>query len=472
MNGEVLNVMNIKTTATSDTKKLNNDRETKGHDFKKTFEEVKSSKSEQKTFKKEKNDTKESKVNLKDSNDSSQKIEKEKVKVESSRETDNLEKVDQQTLKKVKDLLEKLGIEVSDEVLSQLAMKFDFSTIVDTLSSMKFINNNALDLSGLLESMKDLTDALESMKNFLMDQTVPELSENEIKMKFDHLLNELNGKIQEIEVSETTKDTKNSIKELMSFIKDNFVSLEDSNQQRKTTAATNDLIAQSEIIEKEVLSKELDQEEAKTSEMKIAEDEKVDDSGSKKVSSDEAKPNELELKNQMKTPGLEMNEKQVVVKEDVKMNFKEELNFRLLSKTQQSAKVFNQIKETLSTKFDGKVSEMKVLLDPKSLGKVELKLTIEKGNVLAEFEVQNTMVKQAIESNLQDLRNALSDKGYALEGLDVSVNQENQEESDQNQQYFENIFEVSDEEETDSIAMIEESKMLNILNRRAISYLG
>jgi hypothetical protein len=208
MNGEVLSVMNIKTAATSDTKKFNNDTKAKGQDFKKTFEEVKSSKSEQKTFKKEKNDTKESKVNLEDSNDNSQKIEKEKVKVESSKETDNLEKVDQQTLKKVKDLLEKLGIEVSDEVLNQLAMKFDFDTILDTLSSMKFINNNELDLSGLLESMKDLTDALESMKNFLMNQTVPELSENEVKMKFDHLLNQLNGKIQSVEVSETSKAAK------------------------------------------------------------------------------------------------------------------------------------------------------------------------------------------------------------------------------------------------------------------------
>jgi len=472
MNGEVLNVMNIKTTATADTKKLNNVPKTKNSDFKKTFEEVRSNKNEGKTLKNEKNDSKESKVESRDLNNPSQKVTKEKVKVESSKETDNLEKVDQQTLKKVKDLLEKLGIEVSDEVLSQLAMKFDFASIVDTLSSMKFVDNNELDLSALLETMKGLTESLESMKNFLMDQSVPELSENEIKMKFEHLLNQLNGKIQSVEVSETNKEAKNSIKELMSFIKDNFVSFEQLNQQSKTTSEMNNLIAQSEIVGKELSVNEVDQEEAKVSETKIDNEEKNDDTGNKKVSSEEVKSNELELKNQLKTPGLEMNEKQVVVKEDVKMNFKEELNFRLLSKTQQSAKVFNQIKETISTKFDGKVSEMKVLLDPKSLGKVELKLTIEKGNVLAEFEVQNATVKQAIESNLQDLRNALSEKGYALEGLDVSVNQDNQEESDQNQQYFENIFEASDDEETEAVTLIEESKMLNVLNRRAISYLG
>ena len=471
MNGEVLSVMTIKTNATADTKKLNNNTDVKKNDFKKTFEEVKSNKTKQKTSKNE-NASKGADVKANDASKNSKNLENDQVKDINSKESKALEKVDQQTLKKVKDLLEKLGIEVSDEVLSQLAMKFDFNTIIDTLSSMKFINNNELDLSGLLETMKNLTDSLEAMKSFLMDQSVPELSENEVKMKFDHLLNQLNGKIQSVEVSETNNDAKNSIKELMSFIKNNLVSLDESNKQGKTTSETNNLIAQSEIVGKEVSVKEVDQEEAKTSEMKIGDEEKIDDGGRKKVSSDETKSNELELKNQTKTPGLEMNEKQMVVKEDVKMNFKEELNFRLLSKSQQSVKVFNQIKETISTKFDGKVSEMKVLLDPKSLGKVELKLTIEKGNVLAEFEVQNTTVKQAIESNLQDLRNALSEKGYALEGLDVSVNQENQEESDQNQQYFENIFEASDDEETDSIALIEESKMLNILNRRAVSYLG
>jgi flagellar hook-length control protein FliK len=473
MNGEVLSVMTIKTTANADTKKLNNNTKQRTSDFKKTFEAAKNSKSEHKIPKDKDNNIKESKVKAKDSSNNSQNIEKEKVKVQGPKESKNLEKVDQQILKKVKDLLEKLGIEVSDEVLSQLAMKFDFSTIVDTLSAMKFINNNELDLSNLLETMENLTDSLESMKSFLMNESTSDVSQDQIKAKFQLLLDQLNGKIESIQVSETTKDAKVSIKELMAFIKDNFVSLEESNSQSKNTSETNNLIAQSEIVGEDLLTKEMAQAETKTTEVKVSEEEKtIDDSGSKKVSSDETKSNALELKNQLKTPGLEMTEKQVVVKEDIKMNFKEELNFRLLSKSQQSVKVFNQIKETISTKFDGKISEMKVLLDPKSLGKVELKLTIEKGNVLAEFEVQNTIVKQAIESNLQDLRNALSEKGYALEGLDVSVNQENQEESDQNQQYFENIFEASDDEETDSIALIEESKMLNVLNRRAISYLG
>lgn len=68
-------------------------------------------------------------------------------------------------------------------------------------------------------------------------------------------------------------------------------------------------------------------------------------------------------------------------------------------------------------------SEMLIKLNPKNLGSVEMKITIEKGVVLAEFAVENQIVKGVLESNLDDLRNALNDKGFNVEGLDVSVNQ-------------------------------------------------
>ncbi|MDM8534624.1 flagellar hook-length control protein FliK, partial [Clostridiaceae bacterium HSG29] len=159
--------------------------------------------------------------------------------------------------------------------------------------------------------------------------------------------------------------------------------------------------------------------------------------------------------------------------EEVKENFKNELNFKLLSKVNQMNKVVDQIKNNFTTKFDGKISEMKVLLNPKSLGKIELKMTIEKGNVIAEFKVESMMVKQAIESNLQDLRNALSDKGYSLDGLNVSVDKDDQDNQKENDKYYENIFDDEQNEEKDeSVSLIEESKLLNMMRRRAISYMG
>ncbi len=77
---------------------------------------------------------------------------------------------------------------------------------------------------------------------------------------------------------------------------------------------------------------------------------------------------------------------------------------------------------------------MTLKLNPEVLGNVEIKMEIVKGVLQAEINVENMIVKGAIESNLSDLRNALSDKGYHVEALNVSVGQENNPQREQQQQ--------------------------------------
>ena len=62
-----------------------------------------------------------------------------------------------------------------------------------------------------------------------------------------------------------------------------------------------------------------------------------------------------------------------------------------------------------------------VKLQPEQLGNVELKLNIHKGIVLAEIKVENEIVKAAIESNLDDLKQSLSNKGYSVDQINVNV---------------------------------------------------
>lgn len=99
------------------------------------------------------------------------------------------------------------------------------------------------------------------------------------------------------------------------------------------------------------------------------------------------------------------------------------------AKTQFQSRIMEQVIETVKTNFkadDGK-SEMIMRLKPESLGNVALKVSIEKGIVLAEFQVESQAVKQAMESNLQDLRSALQDKGFNVFDLNVSVRKDNQQ---------------------------------------------
>ena len=75
-------------------------------------------------------------------------------------------------------------------------------------------------------------------------------------------------------------------------------------------------------------------------------------------------------------------------------------------------------------------------LRPEELGNVDLKLSVDKGVLMAEFNVESQIVKETLESNMADLKQALSEKGYNIEGMQVSVGQEQTEQ----QNSFENRF--------------------------------
>jgi flagellar hook-length control protein FliK len=75
-------------------------------------------------------------------------------------------------------------------------------------------------------------------------------------------------------------------------------------------------------------------------------------------------------------------------------------------------------------------------LRPEELGNVDLKLSVDKGILMAEFNVESQIVKETIESNMADLKQALEEKGYNIEGMQVSVGQEQTEQQGQ----FENRF--------------------------------
>lgn len=77
---------------------------------------------------------------------------------------------------------------------------------------------------------------------------------------------------------------------------------------------------------------------------------------------------------------------------------------------------------------------MTMKLNPEVLGNVEIKMEIVKGVLQAEINVENMIVKGAIEANLSDLKNALSDKGYQVESLNVSVGKDSQDSRGQQQQ--------------------------------------
>ncbi len=76
-------------------------------------------------------------------------------------------------------------------------------------------------------------------------------------------------------------------------------------------------------------------------------------------------------------------------------------------------------KSKLTINKDNTVMEMK--LEPESLGKLTLKVALERGILTAKFTAENDKVKEIIENNLEQLRNNLVAQGLNIESLSVSV---------------------------------------------------
>lgn len=69
-------------------------------------------------------------------------------------------------------------------------------------------------------------------------------------------------------------------------------------------------------------------------------------------------------------------------------------------------------------------SEMELTLKPEALGKVNLKLVEERGQILARFTAESEQVKAVLESSMQLLKDALEKSGLQVSELSVSVGQQ------------------------------------------------
>ena len=83
--------------------------------------------------------------------------------------------------------------------------------------------------------------------------------------------------------------------------------------------------------------------------------------------------------------------------------------------------VTNQIIERVKVDIKPGVSEIRMNLKPESLGEVSLRIASENGVVTAHFIAENQRVKEIIESNFNQLQDALSEQGLNVTELSVSV---------------------------------------------------
>ena len=82
--------------------------------------------------------------------------------------------------------------------------------------------------------------------------------------------------------------------------------------------------------------------------------------------------------------------------------------------------VVDQVVKHLAMQVNGENSEVRIKLQPESLGEVTVHVKMESGKMQAQIDVSQAGVKSALEMQLPQLRQSLSERGIDVQRLDVS----------------------------------------------------
>lgn len=119
----------------------------------------------------------------------------------------------------------------------------------------------------------------------------------------------------------------------------------------------------------------------------------------------------------------------------------QEANFsEQLSEIHQLQDIANQIIDAVKVTIKPNQTSMEFSLNPENLGRIALSITSKEGVITAFFVAQNQLTKEAIESQMQVLKENLTNQGVKVEAIEVTIsefafsqsNEMNQGKNDQN----------------------------------------
>lgn len=137
--------------------------------------------------------------------------------------------------------------------------------------------------------------------------------------------------------------------------------------------------------------------------------------------------------------------------------------------------IVNQIVKEIKIHIKPGVSDMELRLNPENLGRVNLAVTSKEGILTAKFTVQNSVAKEAIESQMQILKDNLNHQGVKVEAIEVTVsnfsfsegNETSKEE--QEKKHSKKPFKIDGSNDSNEITEDEDGTNM-IMNGSTVSY--
>ena len=105
----------------------------------------------------------------------------------------------------------------------------------------------------------------------------------------------------------------------------------------------------------------------------------------------------------------------------------------LLARGATEVKIINQIADKMTVRSNGSDNEVHIKLDPPSLGKVRMNIITSGDSVRTLIVAENQAVKQVIENNFNQLRDAMNEQGLKIDSFTVTVGGESNQQKSQDE---------------------------------------
>ncbi|QQS35481.1 MAG: flagellar hook-length control protein FliK [Ignavibacteriales bacterium] len=242
------------------------------------------------------------------------------------------------------------------------------------------------------------------------------------KVKFDKVNNEIDPEPQVIKQNPGTEKIEYKNPELKARIEESFeiptkTREEKVQSETKTSDTKQEIVFTSDVENENNLSQQShDQKENgwqnQQKEIPVA---KTEVEKNVKSPADSSSKQTEESKIEVTTK-VEVKENQVITKEKIVVETKQ---MNETFKTIKSSEIVKEISNFVKT---GETKTVVFKVVPENLGKIKVSLDVAENFAKATIEVENESVKQIVQSNLETLKNSLSQNGITLSAINVTLN--------------------------------------------------
>ncbi len=326
--------------------------------------------------------------------------------------------------------------EISDENKDVIAQMENILNLVHSmLKDIKDTNQESNDLLSdqeitdmylLLDKMKIVQDSNSFLSNSELDQMMNKLKEI---LSVDHveskdfpetnLFMELQSEFQNLLKTIDEKGTKEN--EMANVVQIDLETKEDSYINKKSQDSTNPVNSNRPSNNEDIEVKSMEESTSKENQNTEKGEEKAQ--ASKKT--DTGKLIQKVVQKVIIEPKDPLNAE--VKLDNIARNGIDKVNLVDKPAPLYKMEVLKQIVEKAQVLLGNDTSEMDMQLRPENLGKLSLKVVIEKGLMSARFIAESQQVKEVIESNFNQLKDMLQQKGIDVQSFSVSVGQQNKD---------------------------------------------